>query len=85
MFSLNSSGVVAPIHNNLPLANKGFNKLAISILLDPAVPAPVIICISSINNTISSFSASVSKTSLALSSKSPLYFVPATRAPISKL
>ena len=85
MFSLYSSGVVAPIHNSLPLASKGFNKFAISIFELPAVPAPVIICISSINKTISFLSDKWSNTILARSSKSPLNLVPATIAPRSKL
>ena len=69
---------------NSPLANIGFNKFPASIA--PSVlPAPTIVWISSINNIIlpSLFLISCN-TAFNLSSNSPLYFAPATNAPISK-
>ena len=38
------------MHLNLPLPNAGFNKLDTSRLPPEADPAPIIVCISSINN-----------------------------------
>ena len=63
----------------------GFSILPASIA--PSVlPAPTIVCSSSIKRMIlpSEFLTS-SRTALSLSSNSPLYFAPATREPISRL
>ena len=67
-----------------PLASNGLSKLPASIA--PSVlPAPTIVCNSSIKSKIlpSLFFTSFS-TALSLSSNSPLNFAPATSAPISK-
>ena len=75
--------VVAPIQCTSPRASIGFNILPASIAPSRA-PAPTIICISSINiimlpsESFTSFS-----TAFSLSSNSPRYLAPATRAPIS--
>ena len=51
MYFLYSSKVVAPIQLSSPRASIGFIKLPASI--EPSVlPAPTIVCISSINNII---------------------------------
>ena len=81
----NSSGVVAPIVSILPLPNTGLIILATSTLLPPALPAPIIICISSINKIAFGLSDRLSKTALSLSSKSPLNLVPASKSPTAKL
>ena len=78
-----SSRVVAPMQCSSPLASIGFSMLPASIA--PSVlPAPTIRCSSSMNMMIlpSDFLTS-SRTALSLSSNSPLYLAPATRAPIS--
>mmetsp|Transcript_7362 Transcript_7362/g.17761 ORF Transcript_7362/g.17761 Transcript_7362/m.17761 type:complete len:654 (+) Transcript_7362:732-2693(+) len=78
-----SSRVVAPMHRSCPLARRGLRRLDASI--DPSVaPAPTTVCISSMNIIICP-SASVTSliTALSLSSNSPLYFAPATNAPMS--
>ena len=67
-----------------PLASIGFNILPASIA--PSVlPAPTIRCSSSIKRMISpSDPLTSSRTAFSLSSNSPLYLAPATRAPISR-
>ena len=83
MYSRYSSSVVAPIQCSSPLASIGFNSCPASIA--PSVlPAPTIVCSSSMNNMIcpSDFLIS-SRTAFKRSSNSPRYFAPATKAPIS--
>ena len=78
-----SSSVVAPIHCISPRARAGFKRLAASI--EPAaLPAPTMVCISSINKIISLFLANSLSTPFILSSNSPRYFVPATNDAISR-
>ena len=78
-----SSRVVAPIDRNSPRAKAGFRILAASIAPSP-FPAPTSVWISSINKMISpsDFFTSLT-TDFNRSSNSPLYFAPATNAPIS--
>ena len=79
-----SSRVVAPIQCNSPLASIGLSKLPASIA--PSVlPAPTIVWISSMKRIISPLEFFTSlRTAFNLSSNSPLYLAPATRAPISR-
>ena len=79
-----SSSVVAPIQCNSPLASIGFNILPASIA--PSVlPAPTIVCNSSMNRMIlPSLFFTSSSTAFRRSSNSPRYFAPATSAPISR-
>ena len=76
--------MVAPINCISPLASNGFNILAASIA-PSAAPAPTIVCISSINNIRFSAFFTSFKAFFILSSKSPLYFAPATIPEISIL
>ena len=83
IYCLYSSRVVAPIQCSSPLASMGFNILPASSA--PSVfPAPTMVCSSSINRIICPllFFTS-SRTAFRRSSNSPLYFAPATSAPIS--
>ena len=82
---LYSSIVVAPIICISPLAKQGFKILDASIDPSPVAPAPIIVCISSINKTILPFLITSSITCLILSSNSPLYLAPASKAPISNV
>ncbi len=78
-----SSSVVAPMLLSSPRANAGFRILAASIAPSP-LPAPTRVWISSINRIISPSLWVTSFTiALSLSSNSPLYFAPATNAPMS--
>ena len=83
MYSLYSSSVVAPMQCSSPRASMGFSILPASIA--PSVlPAPTIRCSSSMNKiTLPSDFLTSSSTAFSLSSNSPLYFAPATNAPIS--
>ena len=84
MYLRYSSRVVAPMQCSSPLASLGLSRLPASI--EPSVlPAPTILCISSMNRIIlpSDFSISLS-TALSLSSNSPLNLAPAIREPISR-
>ena len=78
-----SFSVVAPIQCSSPLASIGFSILPASIA--PSVlPAPTIVCSSSIKRTICpSLFFTSSRTAFKRSSNSPRYFAPATSAPIS--
>ena len=76
--------VVAPIHCRVPLAREGFKIFAASTA-PSAAPAPTMVCISSINKIQSGSFFNSSITFFNLSSNSPLYFVPATNDPISKV
>ena len=83
IYFLYSFRVVAPIQCISPRANIGFNILPASIA-PSAAPLPTIIWISSINMMISPSESFISfKTALSLSSNSPRYLAPATRAPMS--
>ena len=78
-----SSSVVAPIQRNSPRANCGFSMFAASA--EPsALPAPTIVCNSSMNKTICPSAAVTSfKNAFRRSSNSPRYFAPAIIAPKS--
>mmetsp|Transcript_19243 Transcript_19243/g.48695 ORF Transcript_19243/g.48695 Transcript_19243/m.48695 type:complete len:208 (-) Transcript_19243:629-1252(-) len=79
-----SSRVVAPMQRSCPLARRGLRRLDAS--MEPSVaPAPTTVWISSMNMMIWP-SASVTSliTALRRSSNSPLYFAPATSAPMSR-
>ena len=77
-----SSSVVAPMHCITPLASAGFSMLAASI--EPlAPPAPIMVCISSINIIMSGFASSSFIRFLMRSSNCPLYLVPATMPAMS--
>jgi len=66
-----------------PRANIGFNKLAASIA-PSALPAPTRLCNSSMKRMIPPSDALISlRTAFSRSSNSPLYFAPATNAPMS--
>ncbi len=79
-----SSSVVAPMQCSSPLASIGFSIFPASIA--PSVlPAPTIVCSSSINRIICpSLFLTSSRTAFNRSSNSPLYLAPATNAPISR-
>ena len=84
-FSINflySFKVVAPTNWISPLANNGFKMLAASIA-PSAEPAPTIVWTSSINRITSPAFLTSFNAFLILSSKSPLYFAPATMLEIS--
>ena len=84
IYILYSSRVVAPIQCSSPLASIGLSILPASNA--PSVlPAPTIVCNSSMNRIISPLEfLTSSSTAFNLSSNSPLYLAPATRAPISR-
>ena len=84
MYLRYSFKVVAPMQRSSPRAIIGFNRLPASIAPSVA-PAPTTVCTSSINNKIcpSDFTTSL-RTDFNLSSNSPRYLAPATKAPISK-
>ena len=84
MLFLYSSMVVAPIHCMVPLARAGFMMLAAS-MLPGVLPAPIMVCISSMNTMMSGFCSSSRSKVLILSSNCPRYFVPATMAVMSRL
>ncbi len=74
---------MAPIALNSPRASAGFKILAASIAPSIA-PAPISVCISSINSTIlPSLSVTSLMTAFRRSSNSPRYLAPAINAPIS--
>ena len=83
IYCLYSSSVVAPIQCSSPRASIGFNILPASSA--PSVlPAPTIVCSSSINRMICpSLFLTSSSTAFSRSSNSPRYLAPATSAPIS--
>ena len=66
-----------------PLANIGFRRFPAS-MLPSVLPAPTMVCNSSMKRMISpSDCLTSSSTAFNLSSNSPLYLAPATRAPMS--
>ena len=71
------------MHLNEPLPSAGLRRLDTSKDPPEAEPAPIMVCISSMNNIALSLVSKNFKTSLSLFSKSPLYFVPAIKAAIS--
>ena len=80
-----SSKVVAPIQCSSPRANIGFSRFPAS-MAPSVLPAPTIVCNSSIKRMISpSLFFTSCSTLLSRSSNSPRYLAPATNAPISKL
>jgi ATP-dependent Clp protease ATP-binding subunit ClpB len=83
MYSRYSFSVVAPIQCKSPRASAGLSILPASIA-PSALPAPTIVCNSSINKITWPCSASNSfNTAFNRSSNSPRYFAPATNAAIS--
>ena len=72
------------MHLRSPEVNAGFRRLLASITPPDAAPAPIIVCISSINNTAFSFFFNSFKSDLNRFSKSPRYLVPARSAPRSR-
>ena len=83
MFWRYSSRVVAPMHCTSPLASAGFSMLAASSEPD-VLPAPTIVCISSMKSITLGFFCSSFSIAFILSSNCPLYFVPATIAAMSR-
>ena len=78
-----SSSVVAPMQCSSPRANAGFSRLPASIAPSD-LPAPISVCISSMNRMISpSAPRTSSSTDFSRSSNSPRYLAPAIRLPIS--
>ena len=84
MVFLNSSVVVAPMHWNSPRASAGFRMFAASI--EPsALPAPTMVCISSMKTiTLGLFFSSLLMERMR-SSNCPRYFVPATTQAMSSI
>ena len=84
MYLRYSSRVVAPMQCSSPLASMGFKRLPAS-MLPSVLPAPTMVCSSSINRMILPSELRTScKTAFRRSSNSPLYFAPAIRAPMSR-
>ena len=78
-----SSSVVAPTRRSSPRASIGLIMLPASIA-PSALPAPTIVCSSSMNVMISPAESVISlRTALSRSSNSPRYFAPATIEPRS--
>ena len=75
--------VVDPIHFRSPDANTGLIKFEASMTLPEVAPAPIMVCISSINRMECGISIKDFITAFRRFSKSPRYFVPAMSAPIS--
>ncbi|OQC49574.1 MAG: hypothetical protein BWX58_00676 [Deltaproteobacteria bacterium ADurb.Bin026] len=83
MYFLYSSIVVAPMQRNSPLARAGLSMFDASIA-PCALPAPTIVCNSSIKRITVPAASSISlRTAFSLSSNSPLYLAPASIAPRS--
>ena len=78
-----SSRVVAPMHCIVPRAKAGFSIFAASILPD-TLPAPMMVCISSMKQMMSGFVSSSLMRFFRRSSNCPRYFVPATNDAISR-
>ncbi len=84
IYSRYSSSVVAPTQCSSPRAKAGFSRLPASIEPSP-LPAPTMVCNSSINRITWPCSLSSSfKTPFKRSSNSPRNLAPAIKAPISK-
>ena len=83
MYFLYSSSVVAPMQCSSPLARSGLRRLPAS-MLPSLLPAPTMLWISSMKRMILPLEDCTSlRTAFKRSSNSPLYFAPATRAPMS--
>ena len=79
-----SSRVVAPMQCSSPRASIGFKRLPAS-MLPSVLPAPTMVCSSSMNRMICpSDSLTSVSTAFSRSSNSPRYLAPATRAPMSR-
>ena len=79
-----SSSVVATTQCSSPRASIGLSMLPASIA-PSALPAPTMVCNSSINSRIRpSLAFTSASTALSRSSNSPRYFAPATSEPMSK-
>ena len=78
-----SSSVVAPMQCNSPRASAGFSRLDAS-MAPSALPAPISVCISSMNRMmLPSAEITSCSTAFSRSSNSPRYFAPAISAPMS--
>ena len=82
-YFLYSSTVVAPITLNSPRASAGFIMFAASIA-PSAAPAPTTVCSSSMKRMMLPSLLTASRTCFNLSSNSPRYLVPASKAAISR-
>ncbi len=83
MYLRYSSRVVAPTQCISPRASAGFNMLPASIA-PSALPAPTMVCSSSMKTMMRPSSCAISlRTVLSLSSNSPRYLAPASRAAMS--
>ena len=83
MCFLYSSSVVAPTQCSSPRASAGLSRLPAS-MAPSALPAPTMVCSSSMNRMILPPSACTSdSTALSRSSNSPRYLAPAISAPMS--
>ena len=83
MYLRYSSSVVAPTQCNSPRAKAGFNIFPASIA-PSALPAPTMVCISSMKTMFCPASCDNSlRTAFKRSSNSPRYFAPATKAAMS--
>ena len=71
------------MQRSCPFANAGLSKLDASITLPCVLPAPIMVWISSINNSALGMVANAFNTAFTRASKSPRYFAPASSAPIS--
>ena len=84
IYFLYSSRVVAPMQCSSPRASMGFSRLPASMEPSP-LPAPTMLCSSSINSMIlPSEEVTSLSTAFSLSSNSPLYLAPAISAPMSR-
>ena len=84
MYLRYSSRVVAPMQWSSPLASMGFKRLPAS-MLPSVLPAPTMLCSSSINRIMPPSDCFISSsTAFSRSSNSPRYFAPAMSAPISR-
>ncbi|MGY3426976.1 hypothetical protein ACVWZW_007480 [Bradyrhizobium sp. F1.13.4] len=78
-----SSSVVAPMQCSSPRASAGLSRLDASIAPSP-LPAPISVCISSMNRTkLPSLPVTSWSTAFSRSSNSPRYFAPAISEPRS--
>ena len=85
-YFLYSSHVVDATTLTFPLLKAGFSIFARSFApIPPPVPAPLIMCASSINIIVLPFRRKPESTSLNLSSKSPRYLLPASILPMSNI
>ncbi|EXI72975.1 MAG: hypothetical protein AW07_02907 [Candidatus Accumulibacter sp. SK-11] len=85
MYLRYSSSVVAPTQCRSPRASAGFSMLPASIA-PSALPAPTIVCSSSMKTMIRPSSCAISlSTAFSRSSNSPRYLAPASSAAISRL